>query len=124
MVPEPRRVAVGYGWLRVAAGVAFTVAPGAAMRGFAPAGEVTPAARFAGRLLGVRDLILGAGALAARGDAGQLRRWALAGAVADAGDAVATLASFRHLRPRVRAGVLVAALGGAATGAHAWYHLR
>ena len=123
MLPEPRRVAVGYAWVRVAAGVAFLVAPGVALGAMSRPGEVTPAARFAGRLLGVRDLLLGAGALASRGDPDQLRRWVLFGALADTGDALVTSMAFRQLRRPVRNGVLAAALGGAATGAHAWYHL-
>ena len=123
MFPEPRRVAVAYGLLRVAVGIACTAAPGRALGPLVRPGEVTPATRFTSRLAGVRDMVLGAGALAARDDPAQLRRWALAGALADAGDAVVTLASFGHLRPRVRLAVLGAAAGGAATGAHAWYHL-
>jgi hypothetical protein len=43
----------------------------------------------------VRDVVLGAGALAARRDPRALRRWVLAGAVADLGDAMVITAAMR-----------------------------
>jgi hypothetical protein len=80
----------------------------------------SPAVAFFARLVGVRDAILGAGALAAlqEGDPARIRPWMTYGAVADAADAFATLLAYRHLPKRRRFGVLLLAAGGAATGGY------
>jgi hypothetical protein len=84
----------------------------------------SPAVAFFARLVGARDAILGAGALAAiqqEGGAGasaRVRPWMSYGAVADAADAFATLLAYRHLPKRRRFGVLLLAAGGAATGGY------
>jgi hypothetical protein len=84
----------------------------------------SPAVAFFARLVGARDAIIGAGALAAmqqEGEAGasaRVRPWMSYGAVADAADAVATVLAYRHLPKRRRFGLLVVAAGGAATGGY------
>jgi hypothetical protein len=75
------------------------------------------AARVFGRALGARDLALGLGALAAlqgpAAEAGSARAWVAAGALSDALDVAASLASWREL-PRVTRWLVVASAGGAA----------
>ena len=84
----------------------------------------SPAVAFFARLLGARDAILGAGALAAiqqegePGASARVRPWMSYGAVADGVDAVATLLAYRHLPKRRRFGLLVLAASGAATGGY------
>jgi stage V sporulation protein SpoVS len=68
--------------------------------------------------LGGRDIALAAGALAAfrAHDQAELRRWAGMGAIADAVDAVATLACWSTLPKTNRLLVLAAAAGAAVVG--------
>jgi hypothetical protein len=70
----------------------------------------TPGARVVVRALGARDAALGAGTLAAVGDAAHLRRWLLASSASDAADFVATLTG-----PRTPARTAVLVLAAAAT---------
>jgi hypothetical protein len=74
-------------------------------------------ARVFGRALGARDLALGLGALAAlqgsAADPGPASAWVAAGALSDALDVAASLASWREL-PRVGRWLVVASAGGAA----------
>ena len=76
-----------------------------------------------GRALGARDLALGLGALAALqgpgAEPGQAAAWVAAGALSDALDVAASVASWRDL-PRVTRWLVAASAGGAAlTGAAA-----
>jgi hypothetical protein len=70
-----------------------------------------------GRALGARDLALGLGALAAlqrpAAEPGSASAWVAAGALSDALDVVASLASWREL-PRIGRWLVVASAGGAA----------
>ncbi len=102
---------------RVAIGAALLVAPQAVTRGWVGPGGAAPGGRLLGRSIGVRDLALGLGVLAAldRGDP-SARDWVRAAAVADVGDAVATVLAFRHLPKRSRFGVLAIAAGAAVAG--------
>jgi hypothetical protein len=81
-----------------------------------------PQAGYMSRLFGVRDLTLGLGLLASRGDA--RRVWWRLGILCDLGDAAAGVVSARHgelpAKPRVRAGLMAGAgLLGASLGAAA-----
>jgi hypothetical protein len=84
----------------------------------------SPAVTLFVRMVGVRDAILGAGALAAmqqQGETGasaRVRPWMSYGAVADGVDAVALLLAYKHLPKRKRFGLLAVAAGGAATGGY------
>lgn len=102
---------------RVAIGAALLVAPQAVTRGWVGPSGAAPGGRLLGRSIGVRDLALGLGVLAAfdRGDP-RARDWVRAAAVADVGDAVATVLAFRHLPKRSRFGVLALAAGAAVAG--------
>ena len=81
----------------------------------ASAGDLT--ARVFGRALGARDLALGLGALAAlhgpAADPGQAATWVAAGALSDALDVAASLASWDEL-PRLTKWLVAASAGGAA----------
>jgi hypothetical protein len=76
------------------------------------------AARVMARALGGRDIALAAGALAAvrADDSAELRRWAGFGALADAVDAVATVACWSSMPKANRIMVLAAAAGAAVLG--------
>lgn len=79
------------------------------------------APRLLGHALGGRDLALAIGALVAAlsGNPAELRRWAVAGALADTVDAAATLVLWRELPKPNRIAVLTAAAGAAVVGAAA-----
>ena len=102
---------------RVAIGAALLVAPQAVTRGWTGATGALPGAKLLGRGLGVRDLMLGLGVINAldRGDP-RAQDWVRASAVADVGDAVATVLAYRHLPKRSRFGVLAIAAGAAVAG--------
>jgi hypothetical protein len=68
------------------------------------------------RVVGVRDLVLASGLLAAVSGRGSARGWALAGAAADAVDLVATAAVRDELEPPAFAGTLAAASSGVVLG--------
>jgi hypothetical protein len=118
---DPRDLGRAYAGGRLAIGVLLVLFPRRIMAGMAGGpDQVTPALVLVTRLLGVRDAILGAGTLAAvaEGDAGRVRTWMTYGAVADAGDALSTLAGYRHLPRFKRFGLLALASGGAGAGAY------
>ncbi|HYS39508.1 MAG TPA: hypothetical protein VEO01_28155 [Pseudonocardiaceae bacterium] len=104
---------------RLGIGVLAAVRPGLAARSWVdrPSADGTAARVFA-RALGGRDIALAAGALAAfrAHDQAELRRWAGMGAIADAVDAVATLACWSALPKTNRLLVLAAAAGAAVVG--------
>lgn len=79
------------------------------------AGDLT--ARVFGRALGARDLALGLGALAAlqgpAADPAQAATWVAAGALSDALDVAASVASWDEL-PRLTKWLVAASAGGAA----------
>jgi hypothetical protein len=109
---------------RVAIGAGLLVAPAAVTKGWAGAPGVAAGGRLLGRSIGVRDLALGVGVLTSleRGEP-QARAWVRAAALADVGDALATLVAYRHLPPRSRFGVLALAAGAAVAGFVAADHL-
>ncbi|MGH2688383.1 MAG: hypothetical protein ACRDKW_06205, partial [Actinomycetota bacterium] len=92
-------------WLalaRTALGATALVAPEALGRFWVggPAGRA--GVRVLARALAARDLALGVGALGSLEDPQASRRWLRAGALADAGDALATVLAFRDLPRRRR----------------------
>ena len=109
---------------RVAIGTALLVAPQVVTRGWTGPTGALPGAKLLGRGLGVRDLMLGLGVINAldRGDP-RAQDWVRASALADVGDAVATVLAFRHLPKRSRFGVLAIATGAAVAGFVAADHL-
>lgn len=93
--------------LRIAIGVVMLVAPRRAGRMWL--GAVDGATAVGVRALGARDVALGAGAFRSLGAGGPAQAWVLAGGLADAADAVATLGGFRSLPRRRRFAVLAMA---------------
>jgi len=106
-----RAVAAG----RVALGLTALVWPSVPARPWVGGAADELGARVFGRALGARDLALGLGALAALqgSDNGSASAWVAAGALSDALDVVASVASWREL-PRVGRWLVVGSAGGAA----------
>jgi hypothetical protein len=118
-----RRGATAVAAGRVALGLAALAWPAVPARPWVGAAADDLAARVFGRALGARDLSLGLGALAALQrpgtEPGSAGAWVAAGALSDALDVAASLASWREL-PRLTRWLVVASAGGAAlTGAAA-----
>jgi len=118
-----RRGAVAVAVGRVALGLTALAWPAVPARPWVGAASDDLAAEVFGRALGGRDLALGLGALAAllRPDAGpgSASAWVAAGALSDALDVAASLASWPDL-PRVTRWLVAVSAGGAAlTGAAA-----
>lgn len=116
-----RDLARSYAGGRIAIGVLLLLFPRLTVKGLWGAEAAgSPPVMFLTRLVGVRDAIIGAGAIAAlQGEGtGAVRPWMSYGAAADAIDAVATLLAYKHLPKRKRFMLLGAAAGGAATGAY------
>ena len=118
-----RRGAVTVAAGRVALGLTALAWPSVPARPWVGAAADDLAARVFGRALGARDVALGLGALAAlqgpAAESGSACAWVAAGALSDALDVAASLASWREL-PRVTRWLVAASAGGAAlTGAAA-----
>lgn len=103
---------------RLLIGGGFLLAPELTMRPWIGVEARSPGARLLARVVGSRDLVLGAGALAAR-DSDQRSRWLAAGIGADAADLALTLAARDHLPRRNVALVSAIAGAGVALGAAA-----
>jgi hypothetical protein len=86
------------GWLRAAVGVALVVAPGPFLR-LSGGEEPTGAAVLLLRTIGIRDLVLGLGTVAAAGsgEVRDSRRWASVTCASDSLDVVASIASMRSI---------------------------
>jgi hypothetical protein len=118
---DDRDLATYYARGRVVIGILLVLFPRRIMAGVAGGrDEVTPFVRLLARLVGVRDAIVGAGALAAlqEGDPARIRPWMTYGALADGGDAVATILAYRNLPRLQRFGLLCMALSGAGAGGY------
>jgi hypothetical protein len=99
--PVPITRIESMGWLRTAVGIALIVAPGVPMR-LSGREEPTGASLLLMRTIGIRDLVVGLGTVAAArspesGDGG---RWTLAALASDTLDTVVGLASFRSIGKR------------------------
>jgi hypothetical protein len=99
------------GWLRTAVGIALIAAPGAPMR-LSGRPEPTGADMLLMRTIGIRDLVLGLGTVAAArsNDVRDVRRWTAAALASDSLDAAASLASFRSIGKRDSWGAAILAL--------------
>jgi hypothetical protein len=97
MEMEDRDLARMLGLGRALIGATMVLAPRKAARSYM--GEYDPPSSTAMSLrgLGARDIALGTGLLIAVENDGEVSRWLEAGALADAGDFLATLANFREL---------------------------
>ena len=116
-----RELARYYAGGRIGIGILLLLFPRRMAKGlWGDAAASSPAVQFFSRLVGARDAILGAGAMAALQGEGTsaVRPWMTYGAVADAVDAAATLLAYKQLPKRKRFGLLAMAAGGAATGGY------
>lgn len=82
---------------RTVLGATMVLMPRKAVRGYMGQDNPSFAASMAIRGLGARDIALGYGLLVALEDDGDVARWLEAGAIADAGDFISTLANFREM---------------------------
>jgi hypothetical protein len=89
------------GWLRAAVGVALIAAPAAPMR-LSGREEPTGASVLLMRTIGIRDLVLGLGTVAAArsDDAGDVRRWTASALASDSLDVAVSMASSRSIGKR------------------------
>jgi len=89
------------GWLRTGVGIALIAAPGAPMR-LAGTDSPTGASLLLMRTIGIRDLVLGLGAVSAArsGGGSEARRWTTATLASDALDTVVSLAALRSIGRR------------------------
>jgi hypothetical protein len=99
------------GWARAAVGIALIVAPGAPMR-LSGWQEPAGADLLLMRTIGIRDLVLGLGTVAAArsGDVRDARRWTAAALASDSLDSAASLAGFRSIGKRDSLSAAVLAL--------------
>lgn len=102
--------------LAIGVGTVFATRPALGALGF---GETDASGRAMAKVLGARDLAIGALTVASRGDRRALRAATLAGAALDAGDAFAFALATRDPETR-RAGVGGLLASGAAAGAGVW----
>jgi hypothetical protein len=107
-----RLIAVG----RVGFGVGFGLAPQVTAPLWIGGLARNPGAQFFCRLVGARDLVLGAGVLAALATDADLRPWLLAGVGADAADFAATVAMRDELPRAAVANAMATTLGAVALG--------
>jgi hypothetical protein len=110
---------IGYASLRIAYSVALLAAPGRVAAPWLGESARQAGSTIAIRGLGVRDLVLSAGALAAAATGTSARSWLAACAVSDAVDLTATLiADGAQLPPRAKPGTVAAAglFGSVAAG--------
>jgi hypothetical protein len=89
------------GWLRAAVGIALIAAPGVPMR-LSGREEPTSSGLLLMRTIGIRDLVLGLGTVAAARSSGvrDVRRWTEAALASDSLDTAVSLASFRSIGKR------------------------
>jgi hypothetical protein len=113
------------GWLRAAVGVALVAAPGAPMR-LSGREEPTAANLLLMRTIGIRDLALGLGTVAAArsGAAADIHRWTAAALASDSLDAAASVASYRSIGKRDSWAAAVLALAFACADIQAFRRIR
>jgi hypothetical protein len=109
---DARTIAIGFTLGRAAIGAALVVTPSKASGGWIGPEADLPTSQVLARALGIRDLAIAVGTLAALRDGGDATPWLVAGIACDAVDLGATVAAGNALPPAGRAGV--AALAGAA----------
>ena len=98
------------GWLRAGVGAALMIAPGVPMR-ISGREEPTSAELLLMRTIGVRDLVLGLGSVAAARSGGRdARRWGTATLASDSIDVAVSLASWRSIGKRDSWGAAMLAL--------------
>jgi hypothetical protein len=112
---QARRYAQGLAGLRILFGVLALLLPSRVTEPWVGPTVDEDKRAVLSRALGGRDLALGLGLVLAGRKDKPVRGWVEAGGLADAGDLVATLISFRHLPRLTRWGVLGMTAGAVAT---------
>jgi hypothetical protein len=106
-----------YAFGRIAFGVASLAAPAVTGATLAGPGGALPDAQAFLRGMGAREVGLGLGLLAAIGSHAPVRRWVIAGLLADAGDIAGIAGAWPHMAPAKRWLGLATAGAAAAAGA-------
>ncbi len=103
------------GWARTAVGAGILLAPGAFLR-LSGREPPTPVSVLLMRTIGIRDLVIGAGTVAAarRGSGSDLQRWTSAGLASDSLDVLASVVASRTIGRTEAVGAAGAALAFAA----------
>jgi hypothetical protein len=109
---QARRLAFANGVARSALGAVAMTVPALPLAPWVGDARQDRSVRLLARALGGRDLAVGLGTLLALRHDAPARGWLEAGGLADAGDVVATLTSFKALPRLGRWAVLAAATGG------------
>ena len=113
-----RLVAGGAVASRIAVGMAFVMAPRLVSGAWVGTDAERPGAQALSRALGVRDALIGVGGALAVARNQPLRPWLQMGAIADAADALITVASFPRLQRVGRWPILLVA--AASSAGFAW----
>ncbi|HEX7165363.1 MAG TPA: hypothetical protein VF230_00130 [Acidimicrobiales bacterium] len=116
-----RDQAKAYAGARLVFGVLFLLFPRLMLRDILGGREGDRRVKAAGRMIGVRDAVIGVGGLVAlQNEDGKapVRPWITYGAISDAVDALALLLAWRDLPRRRRALLVLMAMGGAGTGGY------
>lgn len=109
-------VGTGLAGLRIALGVGAAVKSDLALKPWIGSQYADDkAVKVLARGLAARDIALGVGAVLAQRHGGPVRGWIEAGALADSGDLVATLAAWKHL-PVTKWGIVALTLGAVVAG--------
>jgi hypothetical protein len=112
---DDRELAKWLGYTRLGIGTALVLAPRLAFKLWT--GETaTPGTRLTARSVGARDIALAAGTLKALSEGTSPERWLLAGAAADAGDALGALSAFGSLPRARRLPLLASSVAAVAAG--------
>ena len=94
-------LARAFGWTRIIFGLLLVLLPRLSTRLWTGSEDTDAPTELAVRGMGVRDVAIGAGLVGAVEAGAPAAGWLRAGAIADAGDAFATMTSWRGLgRPR------------------------
>jgi hypothetical protein len=112
---RPSNLAIAFGVGRVVIGAALIAAPGRVAGGWI--GSDDPPTHVLARCLGARDIVLGAGLVAAVAHDRDPGTWLAGSVLADAADATATLAAGDHIPRFGRLGTTALAGGSALFGA-------
>ena len=112
-----RKIALLLGAGRVAVGLALSLSPRVAGRGWVGEAVDSAGGRVAVQATGARDVILGAGLLLAMGSGRSTRRWVEAGIAADLADTVITIGAWRGLPPVGRFVTVATTIGAGGAGA-------
>jgi hypothetical protein len=103
-------------WRRIAFGIASLAAPALTGRTLAGPGGALPDAQAFLRGMGAREIGLGLGLLAAMRSGAPVRRWVVAGLLADAGDLAGIAGAWQQMPPAKRWAGLGTAGAAAASG--------